>query len=105
MAQSKKDLSLNNLRDCLLHLDLTPSAHLDQKLFSKHYKLSRIPLHEVFQKLAEPYYLNIGPNRGAVVAIIGLYTIWQICQTATTVNAVIVRCSTIKAGPTQIHAL
>jgi len=52
MAQFKKDLCLNDLRDWILQLDLAPGADVDQAPFFKHYGLSRTPLPEVLQKKA-----------------------------------------------------
>ena len=105
MAPSKKNFCFTDLRYRILQLDLAPGADLDEPSFSKHYRLSRTPLREVFQKLAGEGYLSIEPNRGAVVAVMDLPTMRGFFQTAPIVYAAIARLAAERASPAQINGL
>ena len=105
MAPSKKNFCFTDLRYRILQLDLAPGADLDEPSFSKHYRLSRTPLREVFQKLAGEGYLSIEPNRGAVVAVMDLPTMRGFFQTAPIVYAAIARLAAERASPAQIYGL
>ncbi len=60
------------LRRAILNLQLAPGSNLDEVDFGARLKVSRTPIREAFQRLANDGLVTISPNRGAYVSSIEL---------------------------------
>ena len=102
---TKKQHSLQDLKQRVLTLDLEPGATLDESTLAESYGLSRTPMREVLQQLAGEGYLSLEAHRGATVSSMDLATMRTFFQTAPMIYASATRLAAENATSAQIDAL
>ena len=87
MAKDSKTECLEDMRQRILSLDLSPGEDLDEVSLSQHYGLSRTPLREILQRLSGEGYIQLKPNRGAKVASMDMARMQVFFRTAPMIYA------------------
>lgn len=67
---SSRDQVYESVRKDIITLEFKPGAPLSEKEVSEKLGVSRTPVREAFQKLAQDYLLDILPQRGSFVTLI-----------------------------------
>lgn len=93
------------LRRQILTLERAPGSAIDEASVAKEYGLSRPPLREVLRQMAGEGYLELRPNRGAVVAPMDYGTLRHFFLVAPMIYSAVARLAAQNATPAQIASL
>jgi DNA-binding GntR family transcriptional regulator len=102
---SRKRRCIAALRRRILTMEAEPGAHLDEARLAQEFGLSRPPLREILRELAGEGYVDLAPNRGAVVAPMTHRTLHSFFRAAPMIYAATARLAAEAATEAQIMRL
>jgi DNA-binding GntR family transcriptional regulator len=112
MAESDPDTPRGRKRRCrealrrrILTLAVEPGAHLDEAELAAEFGISRPPLREILREMAGEGYVELAPNRGAVVAPMTHRTLHSFFRAAPMIYAATARLAAEAATEAQIMRL
>ncbi|GGF81078.1 GntR family transcriptional regulator [Paenibacillus albidus] len=73
----KKEI-MNQLKEEILSLRLTPGTIISETALSERYQLSRTPIRDILKQLSLEDYIHIYPKKGNIVSYIDLESVEQI---------------------------
>ncbi|NEG96337.1 GntR family transcriptional regulator [Bifidobacterium sp. SMB2] len=91
MTRSKKDIAYEYLRQRIISCELKPGDYLDEQEVAQSLGISRTPVREAVNRLAEEKLLQLMPRKGVVVSQLSVKDAFDMLETRQMVEPEILR--------------
>jgi DNA-binding GntR family transcriptional regulator len=103
--QSVRQAAYHQLRQAILNLELRPSQRISEPALAESLGISRTPVREALQRLAQEGLVELTPSRGARVRVISPREVEEVYQVRAILEAEAAQRAALTASATQIQQL
>ena len=105
MAHLKREQAYQCLRDAITFGQLKPGEKVIEKVLTEMFHLGRTPLREALRQLETEGYIEVFPNRGAVVRKISIKQLEQVYDLLAVLEGYAVEASVMSIDPSGVKKL
>ncbi|MBR1640006.1 MAG: GntR family transcriptional regulator [Treponema sp.] len=103
--ESNREFALRVIRENIINLELKPGSMISEQDLADELGLSRTPVHEALQELAQTKIIEILPQRGSRISLIDMNLVEEAVFIRSTLEAAIIETACKNAGDEDIQQL
>ncbi|MBQ6566976.1 MAG: GntR family transcriptional regulator [Treponema sp.] len=103
--ETNHDYALRVLQENIVSLDLKPGSMLSEQELATQLNISRTPVHEALQELANTKIIEVIPQRGSLVSLIDMALVEESCFIRSAIEGAVTEQACQKASAQDIESL